>query len=174
MRISECSLGNLLLTIFLKSFCSLTLRQSKNHSQRISTICLTVEKFLISSHQMRKLPFLMKLLKEQEMLTKVIAEIKFTLILFKFAEKIFILYLLSLLSEINSETGADSSQVSLTAAQSIGTTHGQQRLFTQLPIVNTLLMRLNLASLSTWTFSARLQSRSIPLCLQYLRTSTTN
>jgi hypothetical protein len=55
----------------------------------------------------------------------------------------------SLLSEINSETDADNSHQSLTAAQLIGIMLGQVLLFTLSLTDNIKLTRLNLESRST-------------------------
>lgn len=154
MKILECSLESQHLTTSHKFSCSQILNSLRNLSLRISTTYSIVVRFQISSHLMRKLPSVMKLVTELEKPNRVIIEIKFMLTLYKSAERISTLLLHSLQSVINLEIDADSSQVLLTAAPSIGITHGLLRLCTLLHRDNCLLMRLSLELLNILMCSA--------------------
>jgi len=79
---------------------------------------------------MKRLLFAMTCPREHKRLRVVTAEIRFITTSFKSADRISIFVSLSPQSVINSETDADNSQVSSTAALWIGTTHGQEKPFT--------------------------------------------
>jgi hypothetical protein len=95
---------------------------------------------------MRRFKFVTKSKLELLVLT---TEINNITISFNSVEKTSISFLHSLLSEINSETDADNSHQSLTAAQLIGIMLGQVLLFTLSLTDNIKLTRLNLESRST-------------------------
>jgi hypothetical protein len=155
--------------VSLKFSFSPTLKSSRNHSLKISTICLIVVKFQTCSLLMKKLLLLMSLVQKQEKLEKEIAETKFLLISSSSAVRICTLCLLSHQLENSSETDADNSLQSLIAAQSIGTIPGHLRLFTQWPIDNTLLTKSNLEFKSIWTLFALCLWQSITPFLRPLR-----
>ena len=168
MRILECFLENLPSIMSLKYSSSLTLRLSRNHSQKTLIIFLTVVKFPIFSLLMRRFKFVTKSKLELLVLT---TEINNITISFNSVEKTSISFLHSLLSEINSETDADNSHQSLTAAQLIGIMLGQVLLFTLSLTDNIKLTRLNLESRSTQILSALLQQKSTILSVRHQKTS---
>jgi hypothetical protein len=124
-----------------RSSSSQILNSLRKLSLRILTIFLTVVKFQTSSHQMRKLQSLKKLVQEQEKPIVERIEIKCMHTLSRSAERTSILHWHFLQLVNNSETDADSSQVSSTVAQSIGTMPGHLMLYTQLPTDNTWLTK---------------------------------
>lgn len=138
-------------------------KSSKSRSLKISITCWTQVRFQIFSHPMRRLQYVTNLLLKLEMSVKVTVEIKYTPTLCPFVVRIFTSFLHSLQLVINSVIGADSSLVLSTAAQLIGTIHGQVMHFTQLLIGSTPLMSRSWVLLNTWTTSAIFQWRFITL-----------
>jgi len=151
--------------------CSLILKLSRSPSWKILTTCSIAVRFPTSSLLMRRLLYATRWAQELERPNRETTETKFTLTSCRYVGKTFTSLLHSRPLVTSSETGADNSPVSSTAAQSIGTIHGQVRHSTLSLTDNIKPRRHSWASLNILMAYASLLSRFTTRWMQLRRIS---